>query len=116
MIIDLTPVVDGAGPARLLDMVPGRSKQVFIDWLAQQSPAFRDGIEGVAMDGFTGFKTATSEQLPDAVAVMDPFHVVALAGDALDRLPSARSTRHVRAPRRLRRPALRHTPNPAHRR
>jgi len=66
-------------------MVPGRSKQVFIDWLDQQSPAFRDGIEVVAMDGFTGFKTATNEQLPDAVAVMDPFHVVALAGDALDR-------------------------------
>jgi transposase len=36
------------------------------------------------MDGFTSFKTATSEELPDAVAVMDPFHVVRLAGDALD--------------------------------
>ena len=36
------------------------------------------------MDGFTGFKTATSEELPDAVQVMDPFHVVRLAGDALD--------------------------------
>jgi transposase len=36
------------------------------------------------MDGFTGFKTATSEELPDAVAVMDHFHVVRLAGDALD--------------------------------
>jgi len=32
----------------------------------------------------TGFQTATSEQLPDAVAVMDPFRVVRLAGDALD--------------------------------
>ncbi len=37
------------------------------------------------MDGFTGFKTAPTEELPDAVAVMDPFHVVRLAGDALDR-------------------------------
>jgi transposase len=37
------------------------------------------------MDGFTGFKTAAVEELPDAVAVMDPFHVVRLAGDALDR-------------------------------
>ncbi len=36
------------------------------------------------MDGFTGFKTATTESSPDAVAVMDPFHVVRLAGDALD--------------------------------
>lgn len=37
------------------------------------------------MDGFSGFKTATSEELPEATAVMDPFHVVRLAGDALDR-------------------------------
>jgi transposase len=36
------------------------------------------------MDGFTGFKTATAEEFPDAVAVMDPFHVVRLAGEALD--------------------------------
>ena len=37
------------------------------------------------MDGFTRFKTATTEELPDAVAVMDPFHVARLAVDALDR-------------------------------
>lgn len=37
------------------------------------------------MDGFTGFKTAAAADLPDAVPVMDPFHVVRLAGDALDR-------------------------------
>jgi len=85
VIIDLTPVRDRTGPARLLDMVEGRSKQVFKTWLDQQSTAFRDGIEVVAMDGFTGFKTAAAETVPDAVAVMDPFHVVALAGDALDR-------------------------------
>ena len=37
------------------------------------------------MDGFTGFKTAAAEELPDAVPVMDRFHVVRLAGEALDR-------------------------------
>ena len=36
------------------------------------------------MDGFSGFKTATTEELPEAVTVMDPFHVVRLAGNALD--------------------------------
>jgi Transposase len=50
----------------------------------QPDTSWRDGVEVVAMDGFTGFKTATSEELPDAVAVLDPFHVVRLAGDALD--------------------------------
>jgi transposase len=85
VIIDLTGIRDGAGPARLLDMVEGRSKQAFKTWLAERPQAWRDGVEVVAMDGFTGFKTATSEELPDAVPVMDPFHVVRLAGDALDR-------------------------------
>ena len=85
VIIDLTPVRDGTGPARLLDMVEGRSKQAFKTWLAEREEAWRDAVEVVAMDGFTGFKTAAAEEVPDAVAVMDPFHVVRLAGDALDK-------------------------------
>jgi len=84
VIIDLTGIRDGTGPARLLDMVEGRSKQAFKQWLTERPQVWRDAVEVVAMDGFTGFKTATTEELPDAVAVMDPFHVVRLAGDALD--------------------------------
>jgi transposase len=84
VILDLTPIRDRTGPARLLDMVEGRSKHAFKTWLAARPAAWRDSIEVVAMDGFTGFKTATTEELPDAVAVMDPFHVVQLAGTALD--------------------------------
>jgi transposase len=84
VIIDLTPIRDGTGPARLLDMVEGRSKQAFKTWLTERPQAWRDAVEVVAMDGFTGFKTATSEELPDAVAVMDPFHAVRLAAEALD--------------------------------
>jgi Transposase len=84
VIIDLPGVRVGTGPARLLDMVEGRSKQAFRQWLAARPRAWRPGVEVVAMDGFTGFKTATSAELRDAVAVMDPFHVVRLAGDALD--------------------------------
>jgi transposase len=85
VIIDLTGIRAGTGPARLLDMVEGRSKHVFKTWLSDRPQAWRDAVEVVAMDGFTGFKTATTEELPDAIAVMDPFHVVRLAGDALDR-------------------------------
>lgn len=84
VVIDLTPVADDTGPARLLDMVPGRSKQAFITWLEAQSSAFRQHVEIVAMDGFTGYKTAATETLPHTTTVMDPFHVVSLAGKALD--------------------------------
>ena len=85
VLIDLTPARDKTGPARLLDMVEGRSKAAFKQWLAARPKEWSKRIEVVAMDGFTGFKTAAAEELPDATPVMDPFHVVRLAGDALDR-------------------------------
>ena len=84
VIVDLTPVVDRTGPARLLDLVTGRSARAMSDWLAAQSPTFRDGVKVVAMDGFGGYKNAATDSVPDAVTVMDPFHVVALAGTKLD--------------------------------
>ena len=43
VIIDLTPVRDGTGPARLLDMVEGRSKQAFKTWLNERPQARRRG-------------------------------------------------------------------------
>ena len=84
VMIDLTPVRDRSGPARLLDVVPGRSKKVLKTWLAARGESWRGRVEVVAMDGFTGFKSAAGEELPQARTVMDPFHVVSLAGDKLD--------------------------------
>ena len=105
VIIDLTPVRDRSGPARLLDVVPGRSKKVLQTWLAAQGESWRGWVEVVAMDGFTGFKSAAGEELPQARAVMDPFHVVSLAGDKLDqcrrRIQRAITGRRGRAGDRL---------------
>ena len=84
LIIDLTPVADKTGPARLLDMVEGRSATALASWLATQPADFAQAVEVIAMDGFAGYKTAATEVIPDAVTVMDPFHVVALAGAKLD--------------------------------
>lgn len=84
VIVDLTAVRDGTGSARLLDMVPGRSKAVFKTWLAERDEQWKKGIDVVAMDGFTGFKTAAAEELKQAVEVLDPFHVVKLGSEALD--------------------------------
>ena len=83
VVIDLTPVADGSGASRLLDMVQGRSTAVFSTWLGNQSPSFRTRVEVVAMDGFIGFKTAAVKNLPDAVEVLDPFHVVKLGAEAV---------------------------------
>ncbi len=102
VIIDLTGPRAGNGTARLLDMVEGRSKQVFKTWLSERDQAWRDAVEVVAMDGFTGFKTATTEELPDAVAVMVDRcrrriqqHLHGHRGRAGDPLYSARRTLHT---------------------
>lgn len=50
VLIDLTPVVEGTGPARLLDMIAGRSKLVLKRWMAGHGPRFRDQVKVVAMD------------------------------------------------------------------
>jgi len=83
ILVDLTPAIEGSGPARLLDVQAGRSAAVLKDWLARREQDFREGIEVVTMDGFTGYHTATKEALPQATAVMDPFHTVQLAGEKL---------------------------------
>ena len=105
VMIDLTPVRDRSGPARLLDVVPGRSKKVLKTWLAARGESWRGRVEVVAMDGFTGFKSAADQELPQARAVMDPFHVVSLAASKLDqcrrRIQRAITGRRGRAGDRL---------------
>jgi transposase len=64
--------------------VEGRSATAVASWLAAQPTDFAQTVEIIAMDGFAGYETAATEVIPDAVTVMDPFHVVALAGTKLD--------------------------------
>lgn len=83
ILVDLTPLVDGTGPARLLDIRPGRSAQVLRTWLQERDPGFRQQVQVVTMDGFTGYASAVDQVLPEATKVMDPFHLVHLAADKL---------------------------------
>ena len=52
VMIDLTPVRDRSGPARLLDVVPGRSKKVLKTWLSQRDQDWRGRVEVVATGRF----------------------------------------------------------------
>ena len=85
VIIDLTPVRHQAGPVRLLDVAPGPNK-ILKTWLAQRDQDWRQRVEVVAMDGFTGSGSAAGEELPTARAVMDPY---------ARRVPSRRQARPV---------------------
>jgi len=82
-IVDLTPVADGR-PARLLDVVPGRTGTVYAAWIAEREQAWRDRIELAALDPFRGYATALRTQLPHATRVLDAFHVVRLGNQMVD--------------------------------
>ncbi len=70
--------------ARLLDLVPGRSGAAYADWLKARNEAFRAGITVATLDPFHGYKNALDDELEDAVAVLDAFHVVKLGTAAVD--------------------------------
>jgi transposase len=83
-MVDLTRDEHGNVQARLLDLVPGRSGKAYMDWLTARSQAFRAGVQVATLDPFHGYKNAIDEELEDATAVLDAFHVVKLGTQAVD--------------------------------
>jgi len=80
-----TGVVDLTGPvARLLDVVLGRSAKALCDWVSARDQPWRDRVEVAALDPFRGYARALSTSLPDAVRVLDAFHVTRLGFAAVD--------------------------------
>ena len=84
VVVDLSRDQAGCLHARLLDAVVGRSGNVYKAWLKAQSEAFIDGIEQAALDPFRGYANAIHDGLPDAIAVLDAFHVVRLGTQVVD--------------------------------
>ena len=83
-MVDLTRDDQGHVRARLLDLVPGRTTKAYADWLHHRGKTFRDTVQVATLDPFAGYKKAIDDNLDDAVAVLDAFHVVRLATAAVD--------------------------------
>lgn len=81
-MVDLTRTAHPT--ARLLDLVPGRSGTVYRDWLDERGETFRKQVEIATLDPFQGYKNAIDDRLEDATCVLDTFHIVKLAGAAVD--------------------------------
>jgi len=83
-----TGFVDLAGDQGLLGQREGRTGAAVIDWLSERSPAFREAIEYVAIDPAAVYASAvrTPGLLPNATLVVDHFHLVHLANDALTKV------------------------------
>ena len=84
IMVDLSRDQAGCLHARLLDAVVGRSGSVYKAWLKAQPDGFIDGVEQAALDPFRGYANAIHDGLPDAVAVLDAFHVVRLGTQVVD--------------------------------
>ena len=64
-LVDLTR--SAGSPARLLDVVPGRSGAVLSTWLGGRDLGWRAGVQTAALDPFRGYATALRTHLPRAV-------------------------------------------------
>ena len=82
-IVDLTR---GRGPARLLDVVAGRSASALVSWVNDRHPAWRTNIRTAALDPYRGYASALRSVLGDAVRVLDAFHVTRLGFAAVDQV------------------------------
>ena len=67
-----------------IDVLLGRSKQAVDAWLASKPQVWRDGIDHVVIDPHQPYAAAVREWLPDARIVVDHFHIIRLANQALD--------------------------------
>jgi transposase len=110
VMVDLTRDESGRLQARLLDAVTGRSGTAYATWLQEQGLEFTVAVEHAALDPFRGYANAIRDELPDAVAVLDAFHVVKLGAQALDEV-RRRVQQQTVGRRGHRRPAL---PDPPH--
>lgn len=93
-----TGFVDALGAGGLLGQVEGRTVADVLAWLSTTPLTWRRGIQHVAIDMSSTYRAAIRTGLPDAVVVVDHFHVVQLANKMLS-LVRRRTTAEVRGRR-----------------
>lgn len=78
---------------------PERTKETLLGFYRSLDDSQRAGIEGVAMDMWTGFHSATCEALADGEEkiVLDPFHVMKQVNEGVDRVRRNENIRLMRA-------------------
>jgi transposase len=89
-----TNFTDLSGRGRLLGQVAGRTGKAVTGWLEDRGPRWKDQVRFVAIDPCAVYRSAVERALPDAVIVVDHFHLVRLANQAVTRVRQ-RVTRQV---------------------
>jgi transposase len=81
---ELPTVISAPEQRRVLDVIPGRSKQAVQQWLQALPADVAANIKVVSIDPYDAYRRAIQAELPQAVIVCDPFHLVRGAGTAMD--------------------------------
>ena len=68
----------------LLDVIEGRSADVLGSWLAARGADWCANITLATLDPAAGYRLALDTHLPNAVRVVDHFHAIKLANNAID--------------------------------
>lgn len=79
-----TGLVDLTGVQGLLAQVNGRTSAVVTDWFAERDPDWKAQITHVAIDMSSVYAKAVREALPQALLVVDRFHLVKKANEMVD--------------------------------
>lgn len=80
-------VISNIGNNTLVDLLPNRNKDSVLKYLAKLDR--RDKVQVVAMDMWTPYRDAVETVLPQATIVIDKFHVVRMANDAVEKARKA---------------------------
>ncbi len=89
-----TNFADLAGDGRLLGQVAGRTGAAVAGWLEDRGQDWKNQVAFVAIDPCAVYRSAITRTLPGAIIVVDHFHLVRLANQAVTRVRQ-RVTRQV---------------------
>ncbi|HSR86568.1 MAG TPA: transposase [Streptosporangiaceae bacterium] len=89
-----TGFTDLSGTGRLLGQVAGRTGKAVTAWLDARGQDWKNQVKFVAMEPCAVYRPAVERALPHAVIVVDHFHLVRLANQAVTRVRQ-RVTRQV---------------------
>ncbi len=81
-----TSFTDLSGTGRLLGQVAGRTGAAVAGWLDARGQDWKNQVQFVAIDPCAVYRSAITRSLPDAVIVVDHFHLVRLASQAVTKV------------------------------
>lgn len=83
-LIKLRCVISNIRNNTIIDMLPNRDKKTVVNYLYNLQG--KSEVQYVAMDMWTPYRDAVQAVLPDARIVIDKFHVVRMANDAVEKV------------------------------